>query len=155
MATGSLIATTKLIKFVDERKLLIILLLISVGGLILGLPFGHGSTPCSEAWCSSTAQIPVLRMVLSIVIVTFGYAGAQLLVYSLFSKVLGPSPQGVMMGLLAGMGSLARILGPVYVTNIYVSDGPFLAFSGLVGLLLVCTGCILSTYPKLRPHPQL
>eukprot|EP01135_Chromosphaera_perkinsii_P010158 Nk52_evm24s2039 gene=Nk52_evmTU24s2039 len=155
VATISLVSTTILIKHMDERKLLVVLLTICMGGLVLGLPFGDGITPCKEVWCWKTPQIPAVRFVLSCVIVTFAYAGAQLLVYSIFSKVLGPSPQGVMMGLLAVMGSLARIVGPVYVTNLYVSDGPFYAFLGLVGLLLLCTILVTVTFRKLKPHPEM
>ena len=55
------------------------------------------------------------------------------------------------MGVLTAAGSLARFLGPIFVTNIYSKQGPTLAIS-LVALTMVITlAMVLPTYKRLVP----
>ena len=39
--------------------------------------------------------------------------------------MVGPRPQGVWMGILTAAGSLARICGPVFVSEIYKEFGTY------------------------------
>ena len=49
---------------------------------------------------------------------------ANVMIFGLYSKVLGPIDQGVWMGLLNSCGSLARMVGPVLIMKLFVTQGP-------------------------------
>ena len=49
-------------------------------------------------------------------LVFIGYPVAVVLINILYAKIIGPHPQGTYMGSLSGVGSLAGVLVPVYVT---------------------------------------
>lgn len=64
-----------------------------------------------------------------------GYPVGVTLIQTIFSKVLGPRPQGLWMGLLTGSGCASRVLGPVFVTEIYTRLGTYYTF-GITGLMM-------------------
>ena len=64
-------------------------------------------------------------------------------------QVIGPRPQGLWMGLLTAVGSLARIVSPIVVSEIYKEFGTYWTFdlcAGSIGLAMVVT---LATYGRL------
>jgi hypothetical protein len=63
--------------------------------------------------------------------------------FSLFSKLLGPGPQGVMMGWLTSSGCLARAIGPLYITQLYADYGPRITFMVASGLCVCPFICLL------------
>ena len=44
-------------------------------------------------------------------------------------------PQGVMMGVITAVGSLARAVGPLFVTLMYDHTGPQITFASVFGIL--------------------
>ena len=67
---------------------------------------------------------------------TIGYPIGVTLSQTIFSKILGPRPQGLWMGLMTGAGCASRVLGPVFVGVIYNRYGTYHTF-GVTGLTLV------------------
>ncbi|XP_033742789.1 major facilitator superfamily domain-containing protein 8-like isoform X2 [Pecten maximus] len=107
--------------------------------------------PHSYKWCAYTPRIPLPQFLVGTLMIVIGYPICNLMIYTIFSKVLGPKPQGVMMGLLTGSGSLARTLGPVFVSQVYNAYGPRVTFSATCGIVFVSLcGCI-SVFKKLIP----
>ncbi|KAK5650104.1 hypothetical protein RI129_001133 [Pyrocoelia pectoralis] len=85
--------------------------------------------PSSQEWCSYTPVITISQFLLGYILTALGYPVGVTLIQSIFSKVLGPRPQGVWMGLMTGSGCLSRVLGPVFVTYIYTEFGTIWTFS--------------------------
>ncbi|XP_069129882.1 major facilitator superfamily domain-containing protein 8-like [Argopecten irradians] len=107
--------------------------------------------PTSYEWCAFTPRLPLVQFLAGTLLVVIGYPVCNLMIYTIFSKVLGPKPQGVMMGLLTGSGSLARTLGPVFVSQVYNAYGPRVTFSATCGIVLLSfCGCI-AVFKKLVP----
>ena len=48
-----------------------------------------------------------------------------------------------MMGVLTGAGSLARIVGPIFVTFLYDVKGPVITLSSIIGVLAMAI-CLLT-----------
>ncbi len=48
-----------------------------------------------------------------------------------------------MMGLLTGAGSLARIVGPIFVTFLYDVKGPVITLCSIIGVLAIAI-CLLT-----------
>ena len=65
--------------------------------------------------------------------------------------MIGPRPQGVWMGLLTAAGSLARICGPIFVSEIYKEFGTYWTFGLCAGSILLATIVTLATYKRLVP----
>lgn len=79
--------------------------------------------PSSQEWCKYTPRLTVTQFVIGYSFTTIGYPIGTTLIQTIFSKLLGPRPQGVWMGLLTGASGVARVLGPIFVGFIYTSYG--------------------------------
>uniref|UniRef100_A0A4W2FIB1 Major facilitator superfamily domain containing 8 n=1 Tax=Bos indicus x Bos taurus TaxID=30522 RepID=A0A4W2FIB1_BOBOX len=80
--------------------------------------------PVEQAWCLYTPMIHLAQFLISAVLIGIGYPSCNVMSYTLYSKILGPNPQGVYMGWLTASGSAARILGPVFISQVYTAWGP-------------------------------
>lgn len=73
---------------------------------------------------------------------------------TIFSKILGPRPQGVWMGLMTGAGCASRVLGPVFVGFIYTRLGTYHTF-GITGVMLIISMLWLQLVNKRLIVPEL
>lgn len=107
--------------------------------------------PESQEWCNDVHQLPLPQLAIGYIVIMCGYPLVQSLNMAIFSKILGPKPQGVWMGVLTSVGSLARVLGPIFVALVYTELGTVWCFSILfVGMVLAFIElCLL--YPRLIP----
>ncbi|KAJ7326969.1 hypothetical protein JRQ81_016728 [Phrynocephalus forsythii] len=94
--------------------------------------------PIVQSWCLYTPVIHLGQYITTDILMGLGYPACNVMSYTLYSKILGPKPQGVYMGWLTASGSGARILGPIFVSQLYTHLGPRWAFS------LVCWIVVLS-----------
>lgn len=85
-------------------------------GTILGCP------PAQE-WCRVIPAMTITQFLLGYALTSIGYPIGVTLIQTIFSKILGPRPQGVWMGLMTGSGCLSRVMGPVFVGYIYTRLG--------------------------------
>lgn len=97
-----------------------------------------------QAWCRTTRVMTLFQFVLGYAITSVGYPIGVTLIQTIFSKILGPRPQGTWMGILTGSGSLSRVLGPIFVGSIYTRLGTNWTFgvtSAMMGLSMVWLYC--------------
>lgn len=92
--------------------------------------------PSTQEWCLYTPQLTVTQFLIGYIFTTIGYPLGVTLIQTIFSKVLGPRPQGVWMGFMTGAGCASRVLGPIFVSVIYTRFGTYHTF-GITGLMLV------------------
>ena len=69
----------------------------------------------------------------------------------MYPQVIGPRPQGLWMGLLTAVGSLARIVSPIFVSEIYKEFGTYWTFGLCAGSIVLATLVTLATYTRLVP----
>lgn len=81
--------------------------------------------PVSQDWCRTTPALGFNEFVLGYLLTSIGYPIGLTLIQTIFSKVLGPRPQGVWQGLMTASGCMSRILGPICVSVIYARFGTF------------------------------
>lgn len=93
--------------------------------------------PSSQKWCYYTRAMTFGQFVFGYVLTVLGYPIGVTLIQTIFSKILGPRPQGVWMGLLTGSGCLSRVLGPIIVTYIYTEWGTNLTFILTAVMMLI------------------
>ncbi|XP_039443573.1 major facilitator superfamily domain-containing protein 8-like isoform X1 [Culex pipiens pallens] len=103
---------------------------------------GNGTAlgcPPTQEWCASIPPIGKVQFTISYTLLCISFSIGTTLSQAVFSKLLGPRPQGTWMALLTCAGSAARILGPGAVT-VYVLSGTYWTFGGgsvLTGLVFV------------------
>ncbi|KAK3853418.1 hypothetical protein Pcinc_040043 [Petrolisthes cinctipes] len=107
--------------------------------------------PSEQEWCFNTPIIEKPQLVVANIVALFGYPIAFTLASALFSKILGPQPQGLWMGILTSTGSLSRITGPILVTYMYTSLGPRWTFLLLFFILLLTFILNLVMFKRLKP----
>ncbi len=124
-----------LVGWVGERKL------ISVG--LFSMIFGLGLLPFAPS-------LFVLLIVLAIL--TFGQGVTNPSITSSISQVSGPGDQGGILGVTQSLGSLARILGPIWGGLVFDHLG--FQYLYLTGGLLMMLAFVLSV-SSLRPKAQV
>ncbi|XP_062470165.1 major facilitator superfamily domain-containing protein 8 isoform X2 [Pezoporus occidentalis] len=105
--------------------------------------------PVTQSWCLNTPMIYLAQYISSDILIGLGYPVCNVMSYTLYSKILGPKPQGVYMGWLTASGSGARILGPVFVSQIYTHLGPRWAFSLICGVVVISLLLLEIVYKRL------
>ncbi|KAJ8297856.1 hypothetical protein KUTeg_024387 [Tegillarca granosa] len=107
--------------------------------------------PDNYKWCRYTPVITLAQFLIGTFLICIGYPTCNVMSYAIYSKLLGPKPQGVWMGLLTASGSLARTLGPIFVSQIYNSYGPRVTFIAVSILVLLTIGLLGLVFRKLVP----
>lgn len=105
--------------------------------------------PYEQTWCQYTPAIHLAQYITSDILIGVGYPACNVMSYTLYSKILGPKPQGVYMGWLTASGSGARTLGPVFVSQVYTNLGPRWAFSLICGMVVGAIVLLSSVYHRL------
>ncbi|XP_022526012.2 major facilitator superfamily domain-containing protein 8 [Astyanax mexicanus] len=105
--------------------------------------------PPEQIWCQYTPAIQLAQYITSDILIGVGYPACNVMSYTLYSKILGPKPQGVYMGWLTASGSGARTLGPVFVSQVYTLLGPRWAFSLICGIVLAAIILLTAMYKRL------
>ncbi|XP_056298982.1 major facilitator superfamily domain-containing protein 8 [Pseudoliparis swirei] len=109
--------------------------------------------PYEQTWCQYTPAIHLAQYISSDILIGVGYPACNVMSYTLYSKILGPKPQGVYMGLLTASGSGARTVAPIFVSQAYTILGPRWAFSIICGIVLGAIVILSSVYRRLLPFP--
>ncbi|XP_008581973.1 PREDICTED: major facilitator superfamily domain-containing protein 8 [Galeopterus variegatus] len=110
---------------------------------------GPTGCPVEQAWCLYTPVIHLAQFLTAAVLIGVGYPACNVMSYTLYSKILGPKPQGVYMGWLTASGSGARILGPVFISQVYTYWGPRWAFSLVCGIMVLTITLLGVVYKRL------
>ena len=164
-----------LVKRIQERTLLIGALLVLATGVYIFIPWpgeypylkpslinasstlgnsSHELVGCdflAQPWCSSVPKLRDFQYWLGPIIFSLSFPMVGILLITIFSKVLGPHPPGVMMGVFTSGGALARVVGPVGLAHLYVYTGPQVTFSVIVGVIFIAILLLLICFPRLVP----
>uniref|UniRef100_A0A182JXE3 Major facilitator superfamily (MFS) profile domain-containing protein n=1 Tax=Anopheles christyi TaxID=43041 RepID=A0A182JXE3_9DIPT len=84
--------------------------------------------PPSQEWCKTTRGMTISQFLVGYAFTAIGYPIGVTLITTIFSKVLGPRPQGTWMGIMTGSGCLSRAMGPVFLSTIYTKFGLYWTF---------------------------
>lgn len=93
--------------------------------------------PETQTWCHWTPALTLTQFLLGFFMTSVGYPIGLTLIQTIFSKLLGPRPQGVWMSMITGAGCLSRIMGSVCVTFVYTRFGTYATFGGTAVMMMV------------------
>ncbi|XP_053108211.1 major facilitator superfamily domain-containing protein 8 [Hemicordylus capensis] len=105
--------------------------------------------PVVQSWCFYTPVIHLGQYITTDILIGLGYPICNVMSYTLYSKILGPKPQGIYMGWLTASGSGARIVGPVFVSQLYTRQGPRWAFGLICGIVVLSLIFLEVVYKRL------
>ncbi|XP_041979710.1 major facilitator superfamily domain-containing protein 8 [Aricia agestis] len=171
MSAGAVVACVvfaliaPLTKIFEERALLVWGgFLLTAAASLLCIPWGPGAPPLAagveagggcpvdrQPWCATSRVLTLPQFLLGYACVSVGYPLGVTLIQTIFSKVLGPRPQGVWQGVLTGAGCGSRALGPVFVSGVYARFGPDATFASTAALTLAALLALRLVYARLRP----
>ncbi|XP_055379060.1 major facilitator superfamily domain-containing protein 8 isoform X1 [Condylostylus longicornis] len=109
--------------------------------------------PETQEWCKYTPALTITQFLLGYALTSIGYPIGITLIQTIFSKILGPRPQGVWMGLMTGSGCLSRVMGPVFVGYIYTRLGTYWTF-GTTGVMMLVSMIWLHLFRKRLIPPK-
>ena len=89
------------------------------------------------------------------ILISVGYCPMSAPLLVLYSKVLGPRRQGTMQGLVLQVGSFARTVGPIFVTQIFTSYGPIATWIMEIVLITLAIVFVCVGYTHLVPLATL
>eukprot|EP01091_Cochliopodium_minus_P010092 TRINITY_DN2631_c0_g1_i1.p1 TRINITY_DN2631_c0_g1~~TRINITY_DN2631_c0_g1_i1.p1 ORF type:complete len:477 (+),score=102.45 TRINITY_DN2631_c0_g1_i1:483-1913(+) len=130
----------------DDRLLLIIGFVFMMLAMVIIIPY------------PGEKSLYMWQFLLAATLLSIGYPISSALVFSLFAKVINPVGQGTKMGYLTAVGSLARMLGPIWGTYTLKlgTDGLQAQVVFMITAIIVVIGfiLILATYKLMVPHPD-
>ncbi|KAF4519577.1 hypothetical protein B566_EDAN004785 [Ephemera danica] len=91
-----------------------------------------------QPWCATAPAMTVTQLVIGYLLTSIGRASSITLCQTIFSKVLGPRPQGVWVGVMMSSSCFARVISPIIITSIYVQLGPVWTFAMTGAILTLC-----------------
>ena len=113
----------------------------------------HSGCPVAEqSWCETIPPLTGVQMIVGFALIFSGYPLGSSMSNAIFSKIIGPHPQGTYMGMLGAGACLARILCPLCVTGIYSTAGTWATFGFMTGLMVVIIGIVVIFFKKLVPY---
>jgi len=157
---------TPLGKRFGERRMMGIAFAMSAAAYLLLYPMGPGHIPKVEwtplfngshslvknhtevtgcnwqnKWCYTQLRLHPAQYIVANSILLFSYPLAVVLLLSRTTKILGPHPQGTVLGILTAVGSLSRAVGPAIFSSLFQMIGPLIV--SLVMLVVCCIGVVI------------
>ncbi|KAH7717271.1 Protein Y53G8AR.7 a [Aphelenchoides avenae] len=115
----------------------------------------HLGCPLDYAWCAST---PAVNMWVYLLMGIFAWGLAMPLcnlnLEVLYSKVLGPIPQGTMQGWFTVCGDVLSIVSPLLLSKIYVMTGPVYIWRFQLTIIASCILLWLYYYKRMISFSQ-
>ena len=106
---------------------------------------------CIHCWCLELRRVTEVQFIIATVIGACAFPYCVAIIGSLYSKLLGPKPQGLYMGVLTGSASLARVIGPIFFTKLYQEQGTYVTFSVVAGALIISLLLVIFAYKRFVP----
>jgi MFS family permease len=132
-------ATGRLVKKFGEPKLIMMSLVLTGLSLVL-MPFVKGAPKFSLGLLFQAAGWPWVKLLFVLALLSVGTSLARPPIFGLLSNLTSEREQGATIGVAQGAGSLARIIGPIFATALYVYI-PALPYV-ICGALALGTGAV-------------
>jgi len=101
-------------------------------------PLGEFDSKCTYEWCKHIPAVHIAQFMTGFLIATVGYPFCVALTGSMYSKLLVNSNNpGFWLGIFVTTGSLARVIGPIVVSEIYYLWGTYVLFITVTVTLVV------------------
>ncbi|HWC61911.1 MAG TPA: MFS transporter [Verrucomicrobiae bacterium] len=142
-------ATGRLVKLLGESKLIALSLFLTGASLIL-LPFVKGNGQLLWSHLFNGENGPWIKMLLVLALLAIGSQMTRPPLFGLLSNLTPENEQGATIGVAQGVGSLARVFGPLFAVPLYTHIA-FLPYV-ICGGVSVVAGLIAMAALPARAH---
>jgi len=104
---------------------------------------------------SSHKFVSEARWLSGVAVATFGFGITQVVVNSIYSKILEGLELGTFMGYMNSSASVGRVIAPIFTGYLFEYSGGIIIFSFLTGLMGVSTIVNLVFYKSMAPHSMI
>jgi MFS transporter, DHA1 family, tetracycline resistance protein len=140
----------RLVKRLGEPRLIRVSLVITAVGMV-PLPFLTASAQLSWHALAGAEGVPWLGLLVFLAVLSFGSALTRAPLFGLLSNLTPPQQQGVTIGVAQSLGSLARIVGPVFAASLFYPR-PWIPYSVCGALLLAGSVWFAGAWQPARPR---
>jgi MFS family permease len=116
-------ATGRLVKMLGESKLIALSLFLTGLSLVL-LPFIKGNGQLTWSHLFNGENGPWIKMLLVLALLAVGSQMTRPPLFGMLSNLTPENEQGATIGVAQGVGSLARIFGPLFAVPLYTHTPP-------------------------------
>lgn len=142
----SLLFLQVFVRFFNDRILVLGGTVLTIMGFFILTKFGDG-------------YVSFARFCIGVPLCSAGYATSVAVLISIYSKVLENFEQAMLMGWLSSVGSIARIIGPLFASDVlqyggkplHWNNGSLFVFLGTNLLIVVTFFVLLFSYKRLKP----
>ncbi|CAJ0573371.1 unnamed protein product, partial [Mesorhabditis spiculigera] len=122
-----------------------------VNGTLVKIAEPVGCRPTFD-WCATTPPINVFVYVFSyIFLIGLAFPIINVTMTVVYSDVIGPRDQGTMQGIILLAGSMARLMGPLFVASFFESSGMKLPWIIEIAMSLGCAMLWIIYYKRMVP----
>ena len=111
-----------------------------------------GCNYIQQPWCLWVPKLHVIQYVIATILFCINFPILYLASNTIASKVIGPHPPGVLMGIMSASTAVGRCFGPIIFVSIYSWYGPQITFAALEGVTIFMILLTLVTYKRLVPY---
>ncbi|KAI6656980.1 Major facilitator superfamily domain-containing protein 8-like [Oopsacas minuta] len=105
-----------------------------------------------QSWCLTVPKLNVVQFFLAPVIFFLAFPIIYAITIILASKIIGPHPPGLILGIIGSSASLGRGLGPLILVPLYFRYGPQVTYASMDGIVIAIILLTLLTYNRLVPY---
>ena len=105
-----------------------------------------------QSWCLTVPKLHEIQFFLAPVIFFFSFPFLYALTIILASKIIGPHPPGVILGIIGASASLGRGIGPLILVPLYSKYGPQITYACMDGAVMAVILLTIVTYRRLVPY---
>ena len=105
-----------------------------------------------QSWCLTVPKLHEVQFFLAPVIFFFSFPILYAITIILASKIIGPYPPGVTLGIIGASASLGRGIGPLILVPLYSKYGPQITYACMDGVVMAVILLTLVTYRRLVPY---
>ena len=155
--------------YVQERLLfLLVIMLISLAFFIyipwprdlpelIHGPANHttemlGCDFVQKPWCFWVPKLHIFQYILATIVFCTIFPNIYSASNTIASKVIGPHPPGILMGLLTASTGVGRCVGPIIFMSLYSNYGPQITFAALDLVVMSMILVTVVTYKRIAPY---
>ncbi|XP_065057226.1 major facilitator superfamily domain-containing protein 8-like [Rhopilema esculentum] len=160
----------------DERQMVLVGCTIALLGVVTFLPWGNTyptlqtneliragnltkillkeGCPAKYHWCKNTPKIQFWQLIIAELITMIGFMLTLLIIYGLYSKVIGPRKQGFYIAAMSANSCLSGIISPLLLAYIYEHLGPRYVFITIASILSLFILVFTYFYSRLVPFEE-
>ena len=105
-----------------------------------------------KPWCLWVPKLHLFQFILATIAFCTIFPNIYSASNTIASKVIGPHPPGILMGILTASTGIGRCVGPIIFVSLYSNYGPQITFAALDLVVMSMILVTVVTYKRIAPY---